>query len=88
MANHPSALKRHRQSLARRKRNQSARARTRTLVRNLNEAIGSGDKAAAQEKLRIASVTLAKAASKGLLHRRTASRRTSRLARKVSALPS
>lgn len=86
MANHPSALKRHRQSRKRREQNIAARSRVRTLVRGVNEAIEAGDKTVAQERLREASVALAKAASKGLLHAANVSRRTGRLARKVAAL--
>ncbi len=86
MANHPSAKKRHRQSEKTRKANHSVRAEIRTLVRKCNEAVTSGDAGAASESLRAASRALAKAASKGILHPRNASRRASRLARKVSVL--
>ena len=86
MANHASALKRHRQSRKRRLRNRAGKSSLHTLIRSVNEAVETGDKAAAQEKLRAASVALSKAASKGLLHSSNASRRTSRLARKVAKL--
>jgi len=86
LANHASALKRHRQSRKRRLRNRAAKSRLHTVIRSVNEAVAGGDKATAQEKLREASVALAKAASKGLLHSANASRRTGRLARKVAKL--
>lgn len=86
MANHPSALKRHRQSEKARLANRSVRAKLRTMVRQLREAIASGDKAAADGKLREATSQLQKAASKGVLHRRTADRQSGRLAKGVSAL--
>ena len=86
MANHPSALKRHRQSRKRRDRNQSAKSRLATLVRRVNEAAEAGDAATARSHLQAASTALAKAASKGLLHSRNVSRRTGRLARKVARL--
>ncbi len=86
MANHPSALKRHRQSRTRRERNIPAKSRIRNLIRQVNEAVEAGDKAAAETHLREATVALAKGASKGLMHRSNAARRTGRLARKVAAL--
>jgi small subunit ribosomal protein S20 len=86
VANHPSALKRHRQSRKRRVANRSSKARLHTLVRDLQETIAKGDKKQAQEKLREISQALAKAASKGLLHPSNASRRTGRLSRRVAAI--
>ncbi len=86
MANHPSALKRHRQSLKRRSANRTVKARIGTLVNTANDAVAAGDKEAAETALVAASKALAKGASEGTLHSRTASRRTSRLARKVAKL--
>ncbi len=86
MANHPSALKRHRQSEKARLANRSVRARLRTMVRQLREAVAAGDKDNAEAKLREAASHLHKAATKGVLHRRTADRQAGRLARTVSAL--
>lgn len=88
MANHPSALKRHRQSEKARLANRSVRAKLRTMIRQLREAVAAGDTDAAAGKLREASSELHKAASKGVLHRRTADRQSGRLARTVSALKS
>ena len=86
MANHPSALKRHRQSEKARIANRSLRAKLRTMIRQLRESVAAGDKEGVDAKLREASSQLHKAASKGLLHRRTADRQTSRLARSVSGM--
>lgn len=86
MANHPSALKRHRQSEKARLANRSVRAKLRTMVRQLREAVAAGDQDTAAAKLREATSQLHKAASKGVLHRRTADRQSGRLARSVSAL--
>lgn len=86
MANHPSALKRHRQSEKARLANRSVRARLRTVIRQLREAVASGDKDAAAGKLREATSQLHKAATKGVLHRRTADRQSGRLAKTLSAL--
>ena len=42
-------------------------------------ALSEGDRKAAEESVRLASKALAKAARKGVLHRKTASRRTGRI---------
>ena len=86
MANHPSALKRHRQSEKARLANRSVRARLRTMIRQLREAVEAGDKSAADGRLREATSHLQKAASKGVLHRRTADRQAGRLARSVAGI--
>ncbi len=88
MANHPSALKRHRQSEKARLANRSVRAKLRTMVRQLREAVAAGDADSASTRLREATSQLQKAASKGVLHRRTADRQSGRLARTVAALKS
>jgi small subunit ribosomal protein S20 len=88
VANHPSALKRHRQSRKRRAVHRSSKSRLHTLARQLEETVESGDTQQAQERLKSVSVALAKAASKGQIHRSTASRKTSRLARRVAAMSS
>jgi small subunit ribosomal protein S20 len=86
VANHPSARKRNRQSANRSEANHSVRTMVRTLVRKCTEAVASGDKEKAREALGRAQVALSKAASKGILHRNNASRRTSRLAQKVAQM--
>ena len=86
MADHPSALKRHRQSEKRRLRNQAIKTRMRHLVREVRQAIGSRDPAAAKKTLDVASKYLDKAVTKGVLHRNTAARRISRLSHAVSQL--
>lgn len=86
MANHPSALKRHRQSEKRRVRNQAIKSHLRHLVRDVRAALDGQDAANAAEHLGAAERALDKAASKGVLHRNSASRRISRLARAVSQL--
>jgi small subunit ribosomal protein S20 len=86
VANHPSAAKRNRQSLKRRTRARAAKSTVSTFVTKVNAAIAAGDKQNAEAELKAASVVLAKAASKGVLHRRNASRRTARLAAKVGRM--
>ncbi len=80
MANHKSAKKRARQSLKRQARNRSERSRTRSSVKAFRVALESGDKEGATEKLREAERRLRKAATKGVIPAKRASRSVSRLA--------
>jgi small subunit ribosomal protein S20 len=86
VANHPSALKRHRQSRKRRTDNRSAKSRLQSMTRQVLESVTAGNKAEAEARLREAAQALSKAASKGLVHSANAARRTSRLARRVAAM--
>ena len=86
MANTPQAKKRVRQIERRTAQNQARRSRVRTFVRRVEEAIASGDKDAAAEALRAAQPEVMRGANKGVLHRNTASRKISRLSRRVAAL--
>jgi len=56
------------------------------MIRELDAAVTAGDKKQAEARLREISQALAKAASNGLVHASNASRRTSRLSRRVAAL--
>jgi small subunit ribosomal protein S20 len=84
VANHPSALKRHRQSEKRRVRNRSVKTKLKNLVRQVRESVGANDAEASAKSFAAAARALDKAVSKGVLHRNNASRRISRLARAVS----
>jgi small subunit ribosomal protein S20 len=86
VANHPSALKRHRQSEKRRLRNRAIKTRLRHLVREVRTALSSKDANAAAKTLTSAARALDKAVTKGVLHRNNAARKISRLARAVSEL--
>ena len=86
MANHPSADKRHRQSIKRHTRNQAIRSRVRTFVKHVREAVEAGNAAEARERLGAAARALDKAVSKGVLHRNTAARKVSRMTRAVRKL--
>lgn len=79
MARHKSAEKRARQSVKRAANNTAVRHKVRHLVRDFREALGAGDKDKAAAALGVATRELQKAASKGVLHTRNASRRVSRL---------
>jgi len=83
VATHASAEKRHRQSLKRRVRNRATRTKLQGEVRKLHEAIDGKDPKKAEDQLRKAVSTLMRTAAKGVIHKRTASRRAGRLARAV-----
>jgi small subunit ribosomal protein S20 len=86
MANTASARKRIRQNEKRVARNKARKSRVRSFVRKLEEAIASGDKAAAQQAFRAAQPELQRAATKGTLHANTVARKVSRLSARVKAL--
>jgi small subunit ribosomal protein S20 len=86
MANTKSAKKAARQAEKRTLINKSRRTRMRTFVRKVEEAIASGDKAAANLALREAQPEIMRSASKGIIHRNTASRKISRLSARIKAL--
>ena len=86
MANSPQAKKRARQIERRTAVNKSRKSRIRTFLRAVEEAIASGDKAAATEALRAAQPELMRGVTKGIFHKNTASRKVSRLASRVKAL--
>jgi small subunit ribosomal protein S20 len=81
-----SAKKRIRQNATRRARNRADKRQVRLGVRALDEALSSGDTAKATEALTAAIKKIDQVAAKGTLHKNTASRRKSRLQRKVNAL--
>ena len=86
MANHKSALKRHRQSLKRRARNVAVKSSLKTTIKKVREAITQKDAGKAQELLVQTTIALDKAASKGVIHKNNAARRISRLAHSVNAI--
>jgi small subunit ribosomal protein S20 len=86
MANHPSAEKRNRQRIKRTARNGSVTKTVRGAVKKARAALGTGDKVAAAEAVSKASKLLARAASKGVLHDRTASRTTARIQSQLGKL--
>ena len=86
MANTSSAKKAARKIARRTAINKNRRSRVRTFVRKVEEALATGDKAAAEAALKAAQPELMRAATKAVLHRNTASRKVSRLAQRVKAL--
>jgi len=83
LAVHKSVIKRHRQSLKRRARNQEIKSRIKTLIKKVRRSIEMKDPATAQTQLRDVNKALDKAVSKGVVKHNTASRRLSRLAHAV-----
>jgi len=86
MANSPQAKKRARQNEKRFAVNKARRSRIRTFLRNVEEAIESGDKDAATAALRAAQPELMRGVTKGVFHKNTAARKMSRLTSRVKAL--
>ena len=83
MANTKSAKKAVRRITRRTAVNKNRRSNMRSYLRKVEEAIASGDKDAAQAALRVAEPVVARTAQLGILHRRAASRKVSRLAKRV-----
>ena len=83
---HLSVVKRARQNQQRNERNSHLRSSLRTIVKKVVSAVDSGDAGAAREQLVQAVRALGKAKSKGVVHPNQASRKISRLTRRVNAL--
>jgi len=86
MANIKSAKKRIRQEQKRTDTNRARMSRVRSYVRKVEDAIGGGDKKAAEAALHAAMPELQRGVTKGVLHKNTASRKISRLSKRVKAL--
>ena len=86
MANTVSAKKMTRKIAKRTAINRSRRSRMRTFLRKVEEAIASGDKAAALAALKAAEPEIMRGVSKGILHKNTGSRKVSRLSKRVAKL--
>lgn len=88
MANHKSAEKRNRQAQVRRLRNKMNRTKMKTSIKKVDEAVLAGSADAAKEALVTATSVIAKTASKGTIHKKNASRKISRLTKRVNAMTS
>lgn len=86
MANHKQAIKRHRQNEINRQRNVHVRTKVKSTIKVVREAVKTGDKNVAAEALVKAVKTIDIAASKGVLHRKNASRKISRLTKTVNTI--
>lgn len=86
MANTRSAEKRNRQAQKRRQRNATVKTVVRSAVKKAREALAQKDPEKAHQAVQAAARSLNKAATKGVLHARNASRRIARLTKSVAAL--
>ena len=86
MANTSSAKKAARKITRRAAVNKIRRSRVRSFVRKVEEALAAGDKTAAEAAFNAAQPELMRAATKGVLHKNTASRKVSRLAQRLKGL--
>ena len=85
MANHKSALKRHKQSLKAAVRNRAARTRAKNVIKAVRTALMEKDFAKADAALITATSVLGKTANKGAIHWKNAARKVSRLSKAVNA---
>jgi small subunit ribosomal protein S20 len=88
MANTKSAKKASRKIARRTAINKARRSRMRTCLRNVEDAISSGSRAQAHAALVAAEPILMRAARTGIIHKRTASRKVSRLTHRIARLAS
>lgn len=86
MANTPQARKRIRRNNRRAEINGARMSRIRNFVKKVETAIAGGDKTAASEALKAAQPEIARGVARGVLHKNTASRKMSRLSKRVAAL--
>jgi small subunit ribosomal protein S20 len=86
LAEHPSVIKRHRQSVKRRARNIDTKSKLRTLIKRARQAITVKNSETASAQIRLVDKALSKAVSKGIIKRNTASRWLSRLSRSASRM--
>lgn len=86
MANHKDALKRIRQNTKRRARNRHYRTMMRNRIKVVRTAIEAGDADAVAASFPKAVSMIQRVSSKGIIHRKQAARRVSRLAKAVAAM--
>ena len=86
MANIKSAKKRIKVIETKTLRNKMIKTKVKTLIKKLEAAIAAGDKAQAQERLKLAASAINKAASKGVYHKNNAARKVARLSKAVSKM--
>ncbi|MFO7970363.1 MAG: 30S ribosomal protein S20 [Desulfobacterales bacterium] len=86
MANHKSAIKRARQNEKRRLRNKSTKTKVKNIVKGVRQTVGKNSKEAALAELNSAKSIIDTVARKGVIHKKTASRKISRLSRLVNTV--
>jgi small subunit ribosomal protein S20 len=85
LANHKSALKRARQSETKRLRNKATRTRVKSVIKDVRSAAAANDGDQAIIKLNAAKSVIDKAAKKGVIHKRAAGRKVSRLSKLINS---
>ena len=86
MAIHKSAKKRIRRNARVETRKKSRTSQMRGFVRKVEEAIASGDSTKAKTALKEAQPKLHRAADKGVMHKKTAARKLSRLSARIKGM--
>lgn len=86
MANTPQAKKRIRRNANRAQINHARISRIRTFIKQVESALAAGKKTEAAEALKKAQPELARGVSRGVIHKNTASRKLSRLSKRVASL--
>ncbi|MCD6021072.1 MAG: ribosomal protein [Actinomycetia bacterium] len=86
MANIKSQIKRNKQNEKRAERNKAVRTALKTSTKKIRTAVDAGDAEEAQARQRETARSLDKAVAKGIVHKRTAARRKSRLAKAASSV--
>ena len=86
MATHKSAIKRSKQNEKHRERNTAVKSKVKTAVKSVINAVEAKDKEASKTALAQSAPILAKAAAKGIFHKKTMSRKIARLTRKTNAI--
>ena len=86
LANHKSAEKRARQNEKRRVRNKAVKTRIKHVTKEVRLASGEASKEEALEKLKAAQSIVDKALKKGVIHKKTAARKISRLSKLVNTI--
>ena len=87
MAHHKSAQKRIRQTVRRSAVNTARVGRVRTFIKKVEQAIAAGDRAKAQDALRLAEPEMMRGANKGIVRKNTMSRRISRMSKRINGMP-
>jgi small subunit ribosomal protein S20 len=87
MARTTSAKKAARKMLRRTEINKARRSRLKAYVRKAEEALAAGDKGAAKSALAAVEPILARSAQRGIIHKKTAARKVSRLSARLKAMP-
>ncbi len=86
MATHKSAIKAHKRSVVNKERNSSILSKIKSFIKKVEEFIAAGKSAEAIQALRDAESVLMKGVTKGAVEKNSASRKVSRLTKKVKAI--